>query len=109
MGRGNAQNSHAEHRRQPSHCGASKADIAPPRDPGASEPVTLTRIPGPLPKSGHHAARHEHTLIAAARSQRTASSPPGTFSPAELTEDRVVTRFITPSVAADGKPSVPRP
>jgi hypothetical protein len=39
----------------------------------------------------------------------TASSPRGTFSPAELTADRVIIRFITPSVALDGKPSVPRP
>ena len=39
----------------------------------------------------------------------TASSPRGTFSPAELTADRVITRFITPFVAPDGKPSVPRP
>jgi hypothetical protein len=44
----------------------------------ASEPVILTWIPG-LPKFEHHDDRHEPTLIAAARSQMTASSPRGTF------------------------------
>jgi hypothetical protein len=39
--------------------------------------------------------RHEPTLIAAARSQMTASSPRGTFSQAELAGDRVITRCIT--------------
>jgi hypothetical protein len=39
--------------------------------------------------------RHEPTLIAAAGSQMTASSPRRTFSQAELTADRVITRFIT--------------
>ena len=39
--------------------------------------------------------RHEPTVIAAARSQMTASSPRGTFSQAELAGDRVITRCIT--------------
>jgi len=34
-------------------------------------------------------------LIAAARSQMTASSPLGTFSQAELTAERVIQRVIT--------------
>jgi len=54
-----------------------------------------TARPGPQPKFEHHDARHEHTLIAAAIFQMTASSPCGTFSPAELTEVRVITRYIT--------------
>ena len=41
--------------------------------------------------------RQEPTLIAAARSQMTASSPRGTFSQAELTGDRVIQRVITRS------------
>ena len=49
----------------------------------ASEPVTLTWIPG-LPEFEHHDDRHEPTLIAGTRSQMTASSPRGTFSRAEL-------------------------
>ena len=53
----------------------------------ASEPVILTRIPGRCPKFEHHDALHEPTLIAAARSQMTASSPRGTFSQAELTAE----------------------
>jgi hypothetical protein len=47
------------------------------------------------PKFEHHNARHEPTLIAAARSQMTASSPRGAFSQAELVGDRVITRYIT--------------
>ncbi len=46
-----------------------------------------------MPKFEHHGARHEYTLIAAVKSQKTASSPRGTFSPAELTEVRVITRY----------------
>ena len=46
-------------------------------------------------KFEHHDARHEPTLIATARSQMAASSPHGTFSQAELTAERVITRFIT--------------
>ena len=45
--------------------------------------------------------RHEPMLIAAARSQMTVSSPRGTFSQAELTAERVITRFIIPSMTAD--------
>jgi hypothetical protein len=41
-------------------------------------------------------------LIAAARSQMTASSPRVTFSPPELTADRVITRCITRSISAPG-------
>jgi hypothetical protein len=52
----------------------------------------LTWIPG-LPKFEHHDARHEPTLIAAARSQMTASSPRGTFSQAELTAELVTRRI----------------
>jgi hypothetical protein len=52
----------------------------------------LTWIPG-LPKFEHHDARHEPTLIAAARSQMTASSPRGTFSQAELTGELVTRRI----------------
>src|SRR5262249_12978347 len=48
----------------------------------------------PLPRFEHHDARHEPTLIAAARSQMTASSPRGTFSQAELTAVKLVTRRI---------------
>jgi hypothetical protein len=48
----------------------------------------------PLPKSGHHDARHEPTLIAAAKSRMAASSPRGTFSQAELAGE-LVTRFTT--------------
>jgi hypothetical protein len=40
--------------------------------------------PRPPPKFEDHAALHEPKLIAAARSQMTASSPRGTFSQAEL-------------------------
>jgi hypothetical protein len=60
--------------------------------------------PGPLPRFEHHDALHEPTLIAAARSQMTASSPRGTFSQAELAGDRVITRCITRSAvsARDG-------
>jgi len=53
----------------------------------------------PLPKFEHHDARHEPTLIEPARSQMTASSPRGTFSQAELTAERVITRYITHSGA----------
>jgi hypothetical protein len=67
----------------------------------ASEPVTPTWIPG-LPKFEHHDDRHEPTLIAAARSQMTASSPRGTFSQAELAGERVITRCITQSMSAPG-------
>jgi hypothetical protein len=68
----------------------------------ASEPVILAWIPG-LPKFEHHDDRHEPTLIAAARSQMTASSPRGTFSQAELAGDRVITRCITrPAVLTPG-------
>jgi glucokinase len=42
------------------------------------------------------------TLIAAARSQMTASSPRGTFSQAELAGDRVITRCITPPMSVPG-------
>src|SRR5215467_9857275 len=49
----------------------------------------------PLPKFEHHDARHKPTLIEPARSQMTASSPRGTFSQAELTAERVITRCIT--------------
>jgi hypothetical protein len=58
----------------------------------ASEPVILTWIPG-LPKFEHHDDRHEPTLIAAARSQMTASSPRGTFSQAELAAELVSRRL----------------
>jgi hypothetical protein len=47
-------------------------------------------------------ACHEPTLIAAARSQVTASSPRGTFSQAELTGDWVITRCITRPVPVPG-------
>ena len=60
----------------------------------ASGPVILTWIPD-LPKYEHHDDRHEPTLIAAARSQMTASSPRGTFSQAELSAFLVITRCIT--------------
>ena len=40
---------------------------------------------------------HEPTLIATTGYQMTASSPRGTFSQAELTADRVITRCITRS------------
>ena len=40
-----------------------------------------------------HEARHEPTLIAAARSQMTASSLRGTFSQAELTAELVTPRI----------------
>ena len=49
--------------------------------------------PRPLPKFEHHDARHESTLIAAARSQMTASSPRGTFSQAELAGELVTHRI----------------
>ena len=70
----------------------------------AAEPVILTWIPG-LPKFEHHDDRHEPSPIATARSQMTASSPCGTFSPAELTEVRVITRCITRSVRPRPLPS----
>jgi hypothetical protein len=41
-------------------------------------------------------------LIAAARSQMTASSPRVTFSPPELTADRVITRCITRPMSVPG-------
>jgi len=44
----------------------------------------------------------EPALIAAARSQMTASSPRGTFSQPELTADRVITRCITRPMSASG-------
>ena len=44
----------------------------------------------------------EPALIAAARSQMTASSPRGTFSQAELAADRVITRCITRSMPVPG-------
>jgi hypothetical protein len=56
----------------------------------------LTRFLAPLlpaPKLEHHNARHEPTLIAAARSQMTASSPRGTFSQAELVGELVTHRI----------------
>jgi hypothetical protein len=53
--------------------------------------------PGRCPSSSTMKARHEPTLIAVARSQMTASSPRGYFSQAELTAERVKTRFITRS------------
>jgi hypothetical protein len=54
----------------------------------------------PLPKSSTMMLRHEPTLIATTRSRMTASSPRGTFSQAELTADRVITRCITRPVSA---------
>ena len=42
--------------------------------------------------------RHEPTLIATTGYQMTASSPRGTFSQAELTAERVITRCIIRSV-----------
>ena len=72
----------------------------------ASGPGILTWTPD-LPKFEHHDDHHEPTLIAAARSQRTASSPRGTFSPAELTEVRVITRCITRAGARRGHPAMP--
>jgi hypothetical protein len=62
----------------------------------ASEPVILTWICGRSPSSST-VCLHQPTLIAAARSQTTASSPRGTFSQAELTGERVITRCITRS------------
>ena len=57
--------------------------------------------PMPLPKFEHDdAPPTEPTLIAAARSQMTASSPRGTFSQAELTADWAITRCITRQSAA---------
>ncbi len=41
----------------------------------------------------HHDALHEPTLITAARSQMTASSPRGTFSQAELAGELVIRRI----------------
>ena len=52
--------------------------------------------PMPLPKSSTMMLRHEPTLIATIGYQMTASSPRGTFSQAELTAERVITRCITP-------------
>jgi hypothetical protein len=46
--------------------------------------------------------RHEPTLIATTGYQMTASSPRGTFSQAELTAERVITRCITRSYNAGG-------
>jgi hypothetical protein len=60
----------------------------------ASEPVILTWIPAAAQVRAP-SARHQPTSIAAARSQTTASSPRGTFSQAELTDERVITRRIT--------------
>ena len=57
----------------------------------------LTLGPRPLSKFEHHDGLREHTLIAAARSQMTVSSPRGTFSQVELAGDRVITRCITRS------------
>ncbi len=62
----------------------------------ASEPVILTWIPGRCPKfESVCPPATELTLIATAKSQMTASSPRGTFSQAELTAERVITRCIT--------------
>jgi hypothetical protein len=97
---------------RPSHAAAPGQAIRCPADPvpagqdlcaASSTASSAVRArhphldPTPLPKFEHHDARHEPTLIAAARSQMTASSPRGTFSQAELTADRVITRCITPS------------
>jgi hypothetical protein len=56
--------------------------------------------PMPLPKSSTMMLRHEPTLIATTGYQMTASSPRGTFSQAELTADRVITRCITRSAVS---------
>ena len=55
--------------------------------------------PRPLPKFEHHDALRGPTLIAAARSQMTASSPRGTFSQAELAGELVLAQH---QVAAGG-------
>jgi len=60
----------------------------------ASELVILTRIAS-MSKSEHHDDRHELTLIAAAGSQMSASSPRGTFSQAELAGDDAMVLIIT--------------
>ena len=65
---------------------AGQVRCAAQRHP-ASEPVILTWITRPLPQVRAPCARHEPTLIAAARSQMTASSPRGTFSQVELTAE----------------------
>jgi hypothetical protein len=74
----------------------------------AGERHSVIRLQNPSSSSGSPAAaqvrapsaRHQPTLIAAARSQTTASSPRGTFSQAELTDERVITRCITCYVGA---------
>ena len=53
----------------------------------------------PLPKFEHYDARHEPTLIAAARSRMTASSPRSSFSQAELTAEEPVKRVGSPKRA----------
>ena len=55
----------------------------------------LTLGPRPLSKFEHHDGLREHTLIAAARSQMTVSSPRGTFSQVELAGD-VSVRLLSP-------------
>jgi hypothetical protein len=49
-----------------------------------------------MSKPEHHNDRHELTLIAAAGSQMSASSPRGTFSQAELAGDKPV-RIVSPA------------
>jgi hypothetical protein len=56
----------------------------------------------PLPKSTTMMLRHEPTLIVTTGYQLTASPPRGTFSQAELTADRVITRCITRSMSVAG-------
>jgi hypothetical protein len=73
----------------------------PPTGIAAMIEGVMGKIPV-LPKFEHHDDRHEPALIAAARSQMTASSPRGTFSQAELAGDRVITRCITRPMTAPG-------
>jgi hypothetical protein len=56
----------------------------------------------PRTKFEHHDARHEPTKIAAGKSHMSASSPRGTFSLAELTGGRVITRRITRPMSVPG-------
>jgi hypothetical protein len=60
----------------------------------ASELVILTRIPGRRPKFEHRVPPPTH-VDRGRQVQTTASSPRGTFSQAELTAERVITRCIT--------------
>ena len=81
----------------PSVTDTSRLDGRQRADPVArasqSSATDLRRHYDPVP-------RREPTLIAAASSQATAGSRCGTFSQAELTEDKVITRCITAETRA---------